>query len=88
MANIQSKKKHIRQSIRRTANNRHIKSTLRTLRKSVSKALEGDNKDVIDKCVSSYVSALDNASKRGAIHSNKANRHKSAIAKKSAIKTI
>ena len=82
MANIKSKKKHIKQTIKRTARNRHIKSNLKTLRKNFEISIEDKKKEKIEKAVAIYHSALDKAVKRGVVHKNKATRHKKYISKK------
>ena len=79
MANIQSSKKNIRRITKRTARNNHIKSTFRTLGKKVLKLAESGDTAATQLAARAFVSALDKAAKRGTIHANKANRHKSAV---------
>lgn len=78
MANIKSAQKYIRKTATRTEHNRGIRSRLRTLGKKVQVAEEGEAKS---KAAREFVAALDKATKTGIIHRNKANRHKSSVAK-------
>lgn len=74
MANLKSSKKDIRRIERRTAQNRVVKSRLRTLRKkALGEAPEEDKK--------AYASALDKAVKAGVIHGNRADAEKAKLAK-------
>lgn len=79
MANLKASKKDIRKIARRTDRNRRQRNRLKTLRKRVDAALEGDDKDAAQAAVRSYMSAIDKAAKTGVVHRNKANRHKATI---------
>lgn len=81
MANIKSSKKSIRKTITRTARNRHVKSTIKTLAKRMTQAAQAGDPEVTKLAAQQFVSALDKAAKRGIIHINKANRYKSAASK-------
>lgn len=72
MANLKSSKKDIRRIERRTAQNRVVKSRLRTLRK---KALG----EAPDEAKKAYASALDKAVKSGVVHRNRADAEKGKI---------
>ena len=74
MANLKSSKKDIRRIARRTERNTVQKSRLKTLRKKVIGECEASDSVA-------YASALDRAVKSGVIHSNKANREKSKLAR-------
>lgn len=87
MANKKSSIKDIRRITKRSAHNRHIRSRLKTLRKHMDQALAKPDSDEAAKAVADYISALDKAAKRGIIHHNKANRHKSGCALKLAGKS-
>ncbi len=80
MANIKSSKKDIRRIAKRTARNTQVKSTFRTLGKKVLKLAQSGDIAATQVAARAFVSALDKAAKRGIIHANKANRHKSAVA--------
>lgn len=79
MANTKSAQKNIRKTQARTLGNRVVKSRLRTLAKKVAQ-LSTEKSEASAQAAAEYASALDKAVKRGVIHRNKANRHKSAIA--------
>ncbi len=74
MANLKSSQKDIRRTARRTARNQASRNRLKTLRKKVVA-------DATPEAKAAYASALDRAVKAGVIHSNKANRDKSKIAR-------
>ena len=79
MANTKSAAKRARQTIKRTARNRTVLTTLKSKSKTVRSAT-GDGKAE----ATVFVSELDKAVKRGVIHKNAANRRKSRLAKKAA----
>ena len=81
MANIQSSKKSIRKTITRTARNRHIKSTFKTLKKNMDKLAQSGDAMATKLAAQVFISAIDKAAKRGVIHFNKASRHKRAVSK-------
>lgn len=74
MANLKSSQKDIRRIAKRSERNRAVISRLKTLRKKVVADPSDENKSL-------YTSAVDKASKTGVIHSNKAAREKSKIAR-------
>lgn len=86
MANIKSSKKDIRRIKTRTAQNRVVVSSIRTLRKKAAEAVEAGDATAVADASANYASALDKAAKRGIIHANKANRAKSRLAKAAAAK--
>lgn len=74
MANLKSSQKDVRRISKRTERNRAVVSRLKTLRKGAVADPSDENK-------AAYMSAIDKASKTGVIHSNKADREKSKIAR-------
>jgi small subunit ribosomal protein S20 len=79
MANIKANKKSIRQTAKRAASNRIVRTRLKSVIKELNAAPTKDKGSLV-------ASTLDKAVKKGVIHRNKANRLKSAIAKKLAKK--
>ncbi len=75
MANIKANKKSIRQTAKRAASNRIVRTRLKSVLKEFGAA-----PSVAKGSLSA--SSLDKAVKKGVIHRNKANRLKAAIAKK------
>ena len=81
MANIKSAEKRARQTIKRTARNKSIKTRVKNSRKEVTAAAQaGDAKSVAAK-LSTFASTADKAAKAGVLHRNTANRLKSRAAK-------
>lgn len=80
MANKKAAQKDVSQTIVRTARNRAVRSKLRTLARRV-RELSGASSEEAVGAAKEYVSALDKAVKSNVIHSNSANRHKSALSK-------
>ena len=81
MANIKSAKKRIKVIDKKTAQNKTIKSALKTELKKFDAALTTDGADT-DAAFKSAVSKVDSAVSKGIIHKNKANRKKAQLAKK------
>lgn len=81
MANIKSSKKDIRRTIRRAADNKQVRSRLKTLTKSATAAVKTGDADKVKAAAKVTASAYDKAVKKGVIHKNKANRLKSRLAK-------
>ncbi len=79
MANTKQAQKYIRKTVTRTDRNRAVRSRLRTLAKKVQSL--SDKPEEAKKVAVEFASALDKAAKRNIIHTNTANRHKSAISK-------
>ena len=75
MANIKANKKSIRQTERRAASNRTVRTRLKGVLKSFGSAPSAAQGSLA-------ASSLDKAVKKGVIHRNKANRLKAAIARK------
>ena len=81
MANSKSAAKRSRQAIRRSGQNRGVRTTLRSLQKKVSGTKEKPDAAQIRR----LISALDKAVKRGVIHRNAANRRKARLNALSAV---
>ncbi|MGJ8697588.1 MAG: 30S ribosomal protein S20 [Verrucomicrobiaceae bacterium] len=77
MANSKSAEKRVRQTEKRTARNRSIKSEIKTLQKKTLAAAEGGNNEEARKAFSEFSSAVDKAAKRNVLKDNKAANMKS-----------
>ncbi|MCA9087131.1 MAG: 30S ribosomal protein S20 [Planctomycetaceae bacterium] len=80
MPNTSSAKKALRQSIKRRAHNRTLRSALRTTLKSCRKTVEAGDQDASQKALSLAFKKLDQAAAKGLIHKNVAARSKSRLA--------
>ncbi len=80
MPNIKSAKKRARQSEKRRVRNKHQRSGMRTVVKSVVSAIEAGEKETATTALKVAVPALDRAVSKGLIHKNKAARQKSRLA--------
>ena len=83
MANIRSAEKRIRQAAQRQKRNRGVRSRLRS---TIKDYRSGSDKEKSKK-LSSAVSEIDRARKKGVIHRNAAARYKSRLAKKANAKS-
>jgi len=79
LANIKSAIKRIRQEEKRRMRNRAVKSEVKTRIKKFLKALEGNNREEIEKLLREAVSTIDRAARKGVIHKNNAARKKSRL---------
>jgi small subunit ribosomal protein S20 len=79
LANSIQAKKRIRQNAKRRLQNSSKRSSMRTLLKRVLAAIKDKNKELATKELSLASSILDKLVKKGIIHKNKANRHKSRL---------
>ena len=82
MANIKSAKKRIKVTEAKTAQNRMIKSALKTAIKKFEAAVAASNKEEANVLFPKAVKALDMASKKGVCHKNMVARKKSRLAAK------
>jgi small subunit ribosomal protein S20 len=80
MPNTKSAERRMRNSARKQAQNRSIKSRLHTLERSYLELLGTGKKDDASKALSTLTSAFDKAAKKGAVHRATANRKKSRLA--------
>jgi small subunit ribosomal protein S20 len=76
-----------RQTIKRTAHNRELRSKLRTGLKAIRAAIDAGNTDDAKTALSQTFSLIDKMSAKKIIHDNAAGRYKSRIVKKLAKKT-
>ncbi len=67
---------------RRFVRNRSVKRSLRTIRTRAQRTLNSGNAEEAQQVVSSTLSAIDVAARKGVIHPNKAARTKSRLARK------
>jgi small subunit ribosomal protein S20 len=80
MPNTKSAERRMRNSSRKQAQNRHVKSRLHTLEKNYLAVLATGKKDDAAKALKTITSAFDKAAKKGTIHRGTANRKKSRLA--------
>ncbi|MGC1481996.1 MAG: 30S ribosomal protein S20 [Chthoniobacterales bacterium] len=78
MANIASSEKSARQDVVRSAHKSSILAGIKTAQKRFLKAVTDKNADDAKTQYPAYLSTLDKAAKRGAIHQNSADRRKSS----------
>ena len=71
-----------RQTLKRTAHNRELRSSLRTALKTIRAAINAGNKADAKAALSKTFSIVDKMSAKGIIHDNAAGRYKSRIAKR------
>ncbi len=81
MANIKSAKKRVKVIDKKTAQNKAVKSALKTELKKFDAAVVSEDADK-EAAFRATVSKVDNAVTKGIIHKNKANRKKAQLAKK------
>lgn len=84
MANIKSAEKRARQTIKRTARNKSIKTRVKSARKAVTAALQAKDAKAVSGKLDAFASTADRAANSGVIHKNTANRLKSRAARASA----
>ena len=73
-----------RQTLKRTAHNRELRSRLRTALKSIRAALDAGKTAEVKAALSQTFSIVDKMSTKGIIHDNAAGRYKSRIARRAA----
>ncbi len=91
MANIKSAEKRARQTIKRTARNKSIKTRVKNSRKSVLAAVQAGDAAQVAVKLGAFAGTADKAANAGVIHRNTANRLKSRAAKavlKGAVKVV
>lgn len=81
MANKKSSKKDIRRTATRTAQNRAVRSRIKTLSKVAAASADAES---LKKSGAELASALDKACKKNIVHPNKVARVKSRLAKAAA----
>jgi small subunit ribosomal protein S20 len=80
MANTKSALKNIRKNKARYLQNRATSSRLKTLEKKFLAAVAENNPDLSKELASSFISALEKATKSNLVHANKVSRKKSRCA--------
>ncbi|MFV1990885.1 MAG: 30S ribosomal protein S20, partial [Acidimicrobiales bacterium] len=78
MANIKSQIKRNRQTVKRSARNKAVRSELHTIEKRAVAAIGTDEQE---EALRLAMSTIDKAAKKGVIHANKAARKKSRLTK-------
>ena len=82
MAKHKSAVKAHRQSVKKQAHNRELRSRLRTGLKKIRTALDAGDTDSAKSALSDAFSLIDKMSAKGIIHDNAAGRYKSRIVKR------
>jgi small subunit ribosomal protein S20 len=83
VANIKSQIKRNRQTVKRTARNKSVRSELRTRTKTAQGALVSDPESA-DEAIRLAVKRIDKAASKGVIHKNQAANRKSRLMKRHA----
>lgn len=81
MAHHKSAIKRIKQSIKKTARNRHVSSTLKTYIKRVREAVAAKDKDAAVAALNAAIPVIDATSSKGVIHKSTASRNVSRLTK-------
>jgi small subunit ribosomal protein S20 len=81
LAHHKSAIKRIKQSIKKTARNRHVSSTLKTYIKRVREAVSAKDKDAAAAALKTAIPVIDATSSKGVIHSSTASRYVSRLTK-------
>ncbi len=79
MANHKSALKRIRQTVKRTARNRHVRGTMRTHIKRVRTAVEAGDKTAAQAELLLAIRKIDKAAGKGVIHKKQASRRVSRL---------
>ncbi len=79
MANHASAKKRARQTVKRTARNRHIRTNVRTVVKRVRAAIESGDSAAAKKALVEAVSRIDGAVAKGIYHRKTGSRYISRL---------
>ena len=82
MPNIKSAKKRVLVTEKKSAQNKAIKSALKTQIKKFLAAVNAGDKETADKLYPETVSAIDSAVTKGILHKNNAANKKAKLAKK------
>jgi small subunit ribosomal protein S20 len=81
MANTKSAAKRARQTERRTDNNKRVSTAVKNQLRLIRSAVSTGKKEEALALLPKVASVLDKAAKTGRIHKNKADRHKSGLAR-------
>ena len=79
MPNTKSAERRMRNSARKQANNRRVKTRLKRLERDYADLVKAGKKEEAATAYRGLTSALDKAAKRGVIHKSKASRKKSRL---------
>ena len=79
MANTASARKRIRQTEKRTARNRHVRTTVRTYVKRVREALAGNDKAAAQAALAQAIRKIDMAVSKGVYHHKTGSRYVSRL---------
>ncbi|MCL5982251.1 MAG: 30S ribosomal protein S20 [Firmicutes bacterium] len=82
MPNTKQALKRIRVTEKRTARNRHVKSTIKTALRRFSETLAQGNLELAGDKFRNAVKVVDKAASKGVVHKNAAARKKSRLAKR------
>ena len=82
MPNTKQALKRMRVTAKRTARNRHVKSTVKTVVRRFSDTLAQGNLDTARDTLQNVVKTVDKAVSKGVVHKNAAARKKSRLAKR------
>ena len=81
MAHHKSAIKRIKQTVKKTARNRHVSSTLKTYIKRVREAVEAKDKDAAVAALKVAIPVIDTTATKGVIHRSTASRSVSRLTK-------
>lgn len=79
MANHESAKKRIRQTLKRTERNKHVRSTVRTYVKNTRLAIESGDKSAAAAALTEAVRRIDKAVSKGVYHRKTGSRYISRL---------
>jgi small subunit ribosomal protein S20 len=79
VANVESAKKRIRQTERRTARNKHVRSTVRGSMKRVREALAKGEATAAATALADAIQKIDSAVSKGVYHKNAGSRYVSRL---------
>lgn len=79
MANHESSKKRVRQTEKRNARNRHVRTTVRSSVKAVRDAIESGNAEVAKAALGDAVRRIDMAVSKGVYHRSTGSRYISRL---------
>ena len=79
MANHESSKKRIKQTLRRTERNKHVRSTVRSFVKSARLAIESGDKAAATSALAEAVRRIDMAVSKGVYHRKTGSRYSSRL---------
>jgi len=81
MPQIQSRRKHIRQTEKRTLRNRRLKQEMAKSTRAVLDAARSDGEEEIQQAMNRAYKAIDKASRAGVFHARRGDRKKSLLAR-------